>query len=435
MLVRNTTRVLIVIILTFFLLNVHQAFAETGIIEIYSEPNGAKVYIDNIYVGKTPYQNIEIPTGSHKIKVELSKEYPAQFWEVNVDSITPQTKTFIFRSNTGGSFTGTETQQTIEKYTGNIQFASIPTGAMVFVNGEQKKKTPLGYTGVAVGRYDVEFKYNGKSIKGKFSISKDETVKLIGDFNQMKVINKSEEDKGIYPEYSYCFKAVEIHREQGHSDVSEASTRKWMESYDLIGKPEKEHEKHHALAICASYLLGAKRWETPINKGEILSLYKEMTDNFNKAIVKGKNSNINNKRLANYYFHKAQFLSDHTVAKHLKEKGILLPIDCNDIELSYQQSTKLNPHRVAPYRYNAFFSACTKSVKQRQEIFNKAYKLFLDNPLQIEDDYGMLGIDFCSLGDKEKASQIVKFACENADTEKNRDYYCNRLGGAKYCNK
>jgi hypothetical protein len=46
-----------------------------GIIEIYSEPTGAKVYVDNEYVGNTPYQNFNMRNGQHIVKVELTKEW------------------------------------------------------------------------------------------------------------------------------------------------------------------------------------------------------------------------------------------------------------------------------------------------------------------------------------------------------------------------
>lgn len=82
--------------------------AATGIIEIYSEPSGAKVYLDNTYVGRTPYENMFISTGPHRIKVELNDDYQDQTWDVVIDQITTQKKTFYFKGGKFGEFPGSE---------------------------------------------------------------------------------------------------------------------------------------------------------------------------------------------------------------------------------------------------------------------------------------------------------------------------------------
>ena len=165
-------------------------FAATGSIEIYSEPSGARVYIDDTYVGRTPYKNFEITTGNHKITVQLNEDYPSQAWDVFIDPINPLVRTFYFKSGSRGAFKGTEVEQAAGKYKGNVQFASIPSGAMVLLNGEQQKKTPLLYTDLPVGRYSVEFKAGEKTLKGDFEIKKNRTVKLIADFIKGEIINK-----------------------------------------------------------------------------------------------------------------------------------------------------------------------------------------------------------------------------------------------------
>lgn len=163
--------------------------ADTGIIEIYSDPSNAKIYIDGQYVGNTPYSNPLISVGNHQIKVILSQEYPAQYWSVNIDRITPQVKTFKFIGKQGGKFTGIEEEQKTEKFKGDIQFASIPTGALVFINNERMKKTPIGYKDVDVGKYTVRFELGSKKLNGSFSIIQNETLKLIADFNNSKILN------------------------------------------------------------------------------------------------------------------------------------------------------------------------------------------------------------------------------------------------------
>ncbi len=169
------------------------AAAGTGIIEVYSKPAGAKVYLDGTYVGRTPYTNPEVSTGHHKIKVLLNKDYPPQYWELDLDDVVPQTKTFIFKQEKSGQFMGIEEKVQTDSHKGNVQFASIPSGALLYINGERIKKTPVGYKDVGVGRYDVKFELNGKVIKGNFDIVRNETIKLIADFNSNKLINRYRE--------------------------------------------------------------------------------------------------------------------------------------------------------------------------------------------------------------------------------------------------
>lgn len=172
------------------------AFAGTGILEVNSSPSGAKVYIDGIYVGNTPYFNLEIPTGQHAIKVWLNDDYSAQEATVNIDEITPIEKKFTFRGRGGGRLTGVDEEIEVAKYVGDVVFASVPLGAEVLVNGERlPKKTPFGRKGIDVGEYMVEFRMNSKSLKGKFEVIKDETVKLIADFNTERIMNKWEEER------------------------------------------------------------------------------------------------------------------------------------------------------------------------------------------------------------------------------------------------
>jgi hypothetical protein len=168
--------------------------AGTGILEVYSEPTGAKIYINDVYVGKTPYSNPEVPTGTQRIKAVLSKDYPPQIQEVIIDDVNPQIVKFEFQRGTGGRFTGKEIKQSTEKFKGNVTFASIPTGAAVIINnGEKQTTAPKGFTDVEVGRYSVEFRSEGQVLQGHFDVIKGETVKLIADFNKKKIINKWDE--------------------------------------------------------------------------------------------------------------------------------------------------------------------------------------------------------------------------------------------------
>lgn len=177
------------------LLDSQNCIAGTGIVEVNSEPSGAKVYLNGTYVGKTPYSNPEVSIGAHKVEVYLSNDYPAQHWDFTLDDITPQTKKFFFSSDGGGKFTGIEEEAIVKKYLGNVQFASIPTGADVYINGKKKKTTPVGFRDVNVGHYEVKFILNDKTISGDFTIVKEETIKLIADFENNVLINRWHEEQ------------------------------------------------------------------------------------------------------------------------------------------------------------------------------------------------------------------------------------------------
>lgn len=168
------------------------SFAGTGILEIHSEPSGARISIDDVEAGTTPYQNLEALTGKHMVKAVLSPEYPPQFQEVVIDERSPQVIMFKFVERGRGTFIGQEIVSTTWKYKGSVTFASIPTGALVLINGQRlKKAAPIGYADVEVGRYTVEFVLEGRTLRTDFNVIQGETIKLIGDFAAGKVIDKS----------------------------------------------------------------------------------------------------------------------------------------------------------------------------------------------------------------------------------------------------
>ncbi|OGW40984.1 MAG: hypothetical protein A2010_15970 [Nitrospirae bacterium GWD2_57_9] len=172
------------------------SFAATGILEVHSEPPGALISIDEIEAGITPYQNLDAPAGKHRIKAFLSPEYPPQIKEVIIDERSPNVILFKFTERSRGTFVGKEIVSTTMKYRGGVTFASIPTGALVVINGEPiKKPAPIGYADVEVGKYQVEFLLNGRTLQAAFEVVQGETVKLVADFTAGIVINRWEQAK------------------------------------------------------------------------------------------------------------------------------------------------------------------------------------------------------------------------------------------------
>lgn len=169
------------------------SYAASGILEVHSDPAGAKVYINNIPVGKTPYQNVEIPTGRQEIKIVLSDEFAPIMKTIVIDEVKPQVIKVKFEKTAPPEPAKVEDAPVVKKDGGNVQLASIPTGAEVYINGEKRMHAPIAYRNMDPGKYDVEFHFHEKVLRGNFTIIKGETVKLVADFNANKVVNKWEE--------------------------------------------------------------------------------------------------------------------------------------------------------------------------------------------------------------------------------------------------
>jgi|GEM_PF-2453531 len=170
-------------------------WAATGVVEVYSKPEGLNVYLDGIFVGHTPYTDPDIEIGKHTISVATLDSSENQIWTFTIDDLTPLTKWFYFEEPRPKKFTGVPEEAIIDKGKGNIQFASVPTGATVYVNGEKLNQTPISYRDVDIGRYSVSFELNGKRITGTFRVENDETGKLIADFDKNQLIDKWKKEK------------------------------------------------------------------------------------------------------------------------------------------------------------------------------------------------------------------------------------------------
>lgn len=169
--------------------------AASGVIEVYSQPEGLNVYLNGIFVGHTPYNNPDIETGKHTITVSTLDSSETQSWTFTVDELTPLTKWFYFEEPKPSKFDGVPEEPVVDKGSGNIQFASIPTGATVYVNGEKLLKTPVSYHDVDIGLYSIAFELNGKWLKGTFRVENGETGKLIANFDKNQLVDKWQKEK------------------------------------------------------------------------------------------------------------------------------------------------------------------------------------------------------------------------------------------------
>ncbi len=184
----------IIMPLILLILSAGPTFAETGIIEIYTAPPGAEVFIDNIYAGLTPFTDPDIEIGPHQISLQIEKTGTTHSFSVTIDNINPQIYKINLQQSRPTFFNGVMEKPTIIVDRGNIQFASVPTGALIEINDKEMAKTPVSFRDVDTGSYQVKFLFEGKVLEGEFKVYKNETSKLIADFKHEQIIDKGQEE-------------------------------------------------------------------------------------------------------------------------------------------------------------------------------------------------------------------------------------------------
>ncbi|MCX7846381.1 MAG: PEGA domain-containing protein, partial [Dictyoglomaceae bacterium] len=113
-----------------------------GIINIFSSPSGAEVYIDRIYKGKTPLSLSDVPSGTYDIRVILPgyEEYSERIvlapGEVKNVSVS------------------------LKPLYGEVFIDSKPQGAKVYINGKYQGNTPITIN-LFEGRYTLTLSLSG----------------------------------------------------------------------------------------------------------------------------------------------------------------------------------------------------------------------------------------------------------------------------------
>lgn len=110
-----------------------------GSISVNSNPQGARVYIDNIYKGDTPLNIRDIATGRHTVKIALTG-YQDWIGEVTVLSSRVERISVELKLQ--------------EEY-GSISINSNPQGADVFLDGDYVGLTPINLQNIPAGIHMV----------------------------------------------------------------------------------------------------------------------------------------------------------------------------------------------------------------------------------------------------------------------------------------
>jgi hypothetical protein len=116
--------------------------SDIGTLNLNTDPERAKVYIDDKICGFTPYKT-ELQEGRHNVRVQLSGFAEAK------------TVVDIVRDKT--------TDKTIKliRLPGSFEFRSSPEGAVVYINGRSYGKTPLKVADLPSGKYKIRVAKDG----------------------------------------------------------------------------------------------------------------------------------------------------------------------------------------------------------------------------------------------------------------------------------
>jgi serine/threonine protein kinase len=109
-----------------------------GALEVSSRPMGAKVWLDDRFLGTTPIEREEIEIGTYRILVTK-------------DGFEPYSESLEIRSDRTATV-----RTTLMALTGGLKVTSVPSGASVYFNGEYLGKTALEKdTGIPVGDHQL----------------------------------------------------------------------------------------------------------------------------------------------------------------------------------------------------------------------------------------------------------------------------------------
>lgn len=198
---------ILLIILRFFLFD-HPG--DTGRLKILSSPT-AGVFIDNVPVGKTPFETRLAP-GEHTIKlIPEGEDSQTVSWEGTV-TVYNNTLTFISRelgtsdlTSAGEVLTVTEMKNKPDGQIGQIEVITDPAGAIVFLDNDEKGIAPLVLQDVPSGEHELAvylpgfFRRSqkvqvttGYIVKANFKLALDKTHKTLEEELDAKAQEASE---------------------------------------------------------------------------------------------------------------------------------------------------------------------------------------------------------------------------------------------------
>ena len=113
-------------------------------IRIVSEPEGARLFLNGEPVGSTPTELAAVQTGEHEVRLTLPGHAMVQ--ETLTVKPDDEVQSFAFR---------------LRALAGNLRIETDPPGASVSLDGQDRGKTPVAVTGLAIGQHQVTLNMEG----------------------------------------------------------------------------------------------------------------------------------------------------------------------------------------------------------------------------------------------------------------------------------
>lgn len=163
---------------------------EFGYLNVTTTPeNGAKVYINDSLVGKSPYKSDKLSVGDYIVKVTKDNFKTAEKAVAVNDKKT------------------TEENIEMQLLCGSLEISSNPTNADVYIDGKHYGKTPRRITEIIIGTHELKLGKNGCApITKTIKIKKGETLTINEKLPTGKevVIKTGQKGDKIYIDGSYA---------------------------------------------------------------------------------------------------------------------------------------------------------------------------------------------------------------------------------------
>ena len=169
-----------------------------GILEISSDPMGAKIFIDGKSYGNTP-NYLDVLIGQHELKlvmdgcVELKKKITIEEGKVLKLNEELQTGGTVYFDNS--SYGVDKHQVSTSPVYGSVNIKTFPKDVSVYIDGEYYGKTPCNVKSLLVGNHEIMLTKHGYvELKKNIYVEKNQTYELSETLQEGKKI-KIESDK------------------------------------------------------------------------------------------------------------------------------------------------------------------------------------------------------------------------------------------------
>jgi hypothetical protein len=153
---------------------------QSGTLAITTVPQGANVFIDNVFKGVTPLTLTDTPSGYHILRIIL----PGYNDYVTSATVEPS-KTVLVQADLQSSETGNTTTilpsipaTTVpSRQNGSVAVTSVPNGAAVMLDGLYEGTTPVIIPDVLPGNHEISLTYPGyTTLNQSISIGSSQTT-------------------------------------------------------------------------------------------------------------------------------------------------------------------------------------------------------------------------------------------------------------------